>query len=620
LAVAAVASAAFAADATALLDSANSTMRTASGFHVDCVIKNGDKSSSISADIAGDDFDVTVGSVETRTVGGKAWAKQDGDKGWHSSTSDEAMLTFLRDPIMGGKLHGTKKPVVVGTTEETDGTATEIEIPSDNPVPGAAYVIRLLVFQPKDGQPWIRRFSGPEVFLGQNVVLVDASYSKVDEIDEIEAPISISESPEKAALYDLTPESLDALKGFGLLDATWARPDGSTVIYSVDGARASQKYILVGSGTFTGPILKAALVDGRLVMDLKDVVSGEVETVTLVMKDDAIRIWDSRSADKVYVKEGISQTMNSPSDWFKKVAGGGTVAAVPTDTARSVTPAPTESTIVVRVPAAIIGADYWIYVDKKLVNAPPHDAFVSESIIQMRTPNGVIYNGAKSGLLGETENGTLRAVSEDAEKVLFHDVTLTASPGAHVVELMTRALDPIQRQPLSFPFLVNGSRYEVSVEAGSTTTVVAAPPPGWGENAAASASVAEMTPSNPDAYSMAQAKAFRDDLNAIAADPVVAAYYAAAKTKIHMGPNGPVLVINLPEGMGGSREFNADQIDALVDRIIVTYHYDFDKAEAERIAPSHIRAFELIEAKVNENNANLETFRNLPKQMHQLAQ
>jgi hypothetical protein len=174
-----------------LLDSATAYMRQASGYHVEATISNNNNAKSlISADIAGDDYDVTINSgVKVRQVRGRSWGSQDGGKTWHNNNSpDSAIFDFLRAPLMGGKLPSNGRLATVQQSTEGGRTVTLLELRFDPP-PDKEFLIRYWVIKAPDGKTWIEHFSGPVTFLG-SVVLVDARYSKVDEVARIAPPPS----------------------------------------------------------------------------------------------------------------------------------------------------------------------------------------------------------------------------------------------------------------------------------------------------------------------------------------------------------------------------------------------------------------------------------------------
>jgi hypothetical protein len=173
-----------------LLDSATTYMRQASGYHVEATISNNNAKSLISADIAGDDYDVTINSgVKVRQVRGRYWGSQDGGKTWHSNNSpDSAIFDFLRAPLMGGKLPSSGRLATVQQSTEGGRTVTLLELRFDPPS-DKEFLIRYRVIKAPGGEIWIEQFSGPVTFLG-TVVLVDARYSKIDEVARIAPPPS----------------------------------------------------------------------------------------------------------------------------------------------------------------------------------------------------------------------------------------------------------------------------------------------------------------------------------------------------------------------------------------------------------------------------------------------
>lgn len=159
-------------------------MRLASGYHIEETISNKVGRSIISADIAGDDFDIAVNSAtRVRTIRGKSWASEDDGHTWHrTATPDTALFYFLTAPL--GSLPA--QFVVQQTNAEGDHAVSLLVVKAEPP-PAPEMIVRFWVAQAVQGKTWIERFSGPEMFMGA-AVHVDARYTRVDDVSQIEVP------------------------------------------------------------------------------------------------------------------------------------------------------------------------------------------------------------------------------------------------------------------------------------------------------------------------------------------------------------------------------------------------------------------------------------------------
>lgn len=173
-----------------LLDSATAYMRQASGYHVEATLSINNNKSLVSADIAGDDYDVTINSgVAVRHARGKDWSSQDGGKTWRASkSSDDAIFDLLRAPLRGAKVPSNGRLAMVQQDNERERKVALLELRFDPPS-DKEFQIRYWVAKAQGDRTWIERFNGPVTFMG-SLVIVDARYSKVDEIMRIAPPPS----------------------------------------------------------------------------------------------------------------------------------------------------------------------------------------------------------------------------------------------------------------------------------------------------------------------------------------------------------------------------------------------------------------------------------------------
>jgi hypothetical protein len=283
---------------------------------------------------------------------------------------------------------------------------------------------------------------------------------------------------------------------------------------------------------------------------------------------------------------------------------------------------PLLGTLVVEVPAGIIGTDYWVYVNKHIVSAPPHDDFASLNPVQITTPHGYDYFGP-DGLIVSTEGNSYARFANEAESTLFQEVTVKVAPGSYVVEVLAKAGRREWTGSHVFPFLVKDSRYTVQVDPGGTATVKAVPPPGWGVSAAIGASAAETTLSDARAIAVRENDRFEGNAKAYYADPVVKVLVNTMIAFSSSPPFRPTVYVDLPETAGGPRELDAAQIDLIVDAAVEHFHYHL---EADRIAALKREArgfdsfFDELAGRVEEFNKGIESLRTISEKLRRAGQ
>jgi hypothetical protein len=283
---------------------------------------------------------------------------------------------------------------------------------------------------------------------------------------------------------------------------------------------------------------------------------------------------------------------------------------------------PLLGTLAVEVPAGIIGTDYWVYVNKHIVSAPPHDDFASLNPVQIATPHGYNYVGP-DGFLFSTEGNTYGRFADGIESTLFQEVTVKLAPGNYVVEVLAKARQREWTGSRVFPFLVKDSRYTVQVEPGGTTTVRAVPPPGWGVPEAIGAAAAEMAPADARAIALRENDHFEANAKAYYADPVVKALVNTMIAFSSSPPFRPTVYVDLPETAGGPRELDATQIDLIVDAAVEQFHYHLEAdqvAALKREAKGFDAFFDELAGRVEEFNKGIENLRTISEKLRRAGQ
>jgi len=242
----------------------------------------------------------------------------------------------------------------------------------------------------------------------------------------------------------------------------------------------------------------------------------------------------------------------------------------PQKTAASSQSAPVESTstsasgtIAVWVPAGIIGSDYWIYLNRRIVNAPPHstDNNISpRNFVLVAMPNGFeIFDDRGQQLRAVNDNWDMDIgyyVSTHPKDLphIFQEVDLTVQPGSYTLDAayLSNTAD-------EFPFVFTHGQ-TISVTAGQTTKVYLAIPNGWenlrGIAARAACGVAPVAPDFAE---------LKSRVDGYMTDPLVKAVRNASAesrtTSIH------TVTLNLPPEQGGQREFDGSELSHIVDGI-----------------------------------------------------
>jgi hypothetical protein len=268
----------------------------------------------------------------------------------------------------------------------------------------------------------------------------------------------------------------------------------------------------------------------------------------------------------------------------------------PQKTASSSQGAPTESasasasgTIAVWVPAGIIGSDYWIYLNRRIVNAPPHSTenLNPANFVLVRTENGFeIFNagGRQLRAVDDSWDTDVDAyVSSHPSDVphVFQEVDLTVRPGSYTLDAAYRS-DSGQE----FPFLFTHSQ-TITVTAGQTTKVYLAIPNGWSNlhPFAAQAAFCSVNPAAPDF------DALKSRVDTYMADPLVKAVRDASAAA--RASSTHIVTLNLPPEQGGQREFDGAELSYIVSGIQAVHYFpsDEDVANCEKYHPEYASSY-----------------------------
>lgn len=278
---------------------------------------------------------------------------------------------------------------------------------------------------------------------------------------------------------------------------------------------------------------------------------------------------------------------------------------------------PAAGTLKVWVPAGMIGDEYWIYVNGKILSAPPHNSpdLAGRNYLVMAT--GLLKSQSKRGdgwQIVTTQNHVLKMHNADYENLgsflqsenesgevlsppIFQAVELRLPPGKYNVELAILSRGNVHGltggSPNSFPFVIT-PKISFGIQSGNTTEFHLAVPDQWSETVAPVAVQAHRAcpggdPSPPDRNQLERW------LKDYADDPSVVALGDADSTSKR------VVVLDLPLASGGKREFDGGQIRHITDAILASHDVP-DHAEIEecrRLFPQYSQAYAVYDKTIS---------------------
>lgn len=229
------------------------------------------------------------------------------------------------------------------------------------------------------------------------------------------------------------------------------------------------------------------------------------------------------------------------------------------------------------IPSAL-ASRYWVYVNGHLVSShqPMEPSSTGDFIVVAKREHGIggstigweVWNqdGLLLGMLNEQFTGLdsfLRNHADVAAK-LFEPLELSLRPGKYSLELVIPSSGWANHSSVyagSFPFAVTRA-YELTVHAGAGDTVYIALPNNWSNSLAAAARPANgVCPSGTSAQppDLNQLQRWVNDYSN---DPMLGILRAAVVSR--SGMSRGVSVLDLPPSVGGTREFDGEQIREIV--------------------------------------------------------
>jgi hypothetical protein len=278
----------------------------------------------------------------------------------------------------------------------------------------------------------------------------------------------------------------------------------------------------------------------------------------------------------------------------------GATAPEPDGSATAQSPAEKDGTLQIWVPTGAEGVDgnYWVYVNGRIVDAPPHpDVHVDTAILTRRTettgwlfeydfPNisyvlethdwefsniahketgsqGVVYNVEALDTYADLY---IRPGLGDTRH-LFELVELKRPPGEYAVEVAY-----VAQRPDAPPFLIS-PKHTLAVRPGATVRIFLGLPDSWDNLPIAVAAVhtdvcenwtgAPLRGGEPDVQTLIA------EMRAYQADPIVQALQSL-DASVFASPGG-VTLLNLAPALGGAREFDRTQIGFMAGRVVARY-------------------------------------------------
>lgn len=290
------------------------------------------------------------------------------------------------------------------------------------------------------------------------------------------------------------------------------------------------------------------------------------------------------------------------------------IAGVTNGPTRAETARAQSGTLVIQVPRGLLPSDdYWVYVNGKMVSAPPRAPFVSLNSEFMHVSAGTDaaprdeYRDA-AGRVASSAAGRWTFYREGVKERVFDKIVLTGkAPGKYRVELMTRS----ENKP--FPFTVAGS--EVQAGGGSTEIELAIPP---GTDEMYIVQALRCSACNVSIHPPAQTLDFiHADLNrtvaAFEANPMVPLLDDILVNLSITPGKHPTISAALPLAMGGGRELDGRQITLILTAL--TNNYEFSPIDrntklqgAEPPTPQLAAALSL---RISKHNARIDNYRKI---------
>ena len=287
----------------------------------------------------------------------------------------------------------------------------------------------------------------------------------------------------------------------------------------------------------------------------------------------------------------------------------------------------------IQVPVGVVGEhNYWIYLNGRIASAPQSDEEINNDSYpfhsnsfgggwNLQDEDYTIFLRMSHETWTESLDQYLK--SGDREHV-FKLIDLTLPPGNYRVELVFRS--DLNGNSSSFPFVVSHP-YDIEVQSEKVTEIYPGVPDSFEQHGTPRAAVPTaslcvfwggaaylaaigQTPRPPDVSQ------WKEVLDEFRADPVVKALQEASAT---YSPPEKVVSLNLPQDLGGARDFDGTQISIIATEIANRYEPLLPSKEE---VPRCIREFPQFSPPynaylqlINSVEGELESFRQLGRDL-----
>ena len=223
----------------------------------------------------------------------------------------------------------------------------------------------------------------------------------------------------------------------------------------------------------------------------------------------------------------------------------------------------TAGTIKIWMPAGMVGADYWIYVDGHVVGGPPHEALPHDTVMVKMSDGWQAWDRDGVVLATHHENwdgrlaSYIRSDPPDPQHI-FQATEFVFPPGTYSVQGMLLA-----PHNSTFPFILTKT-YSVEVKTGQATQLYIAVPDGWwnGPALVPARAIRAFCPSSSQLPDFDELQRWASDYMA---EPMVQLLQEASSGV--RSPGQHVVTLALPAEQGGPREFDGAALAALVDAV-----------------------------------------------------
>lgn len=269
-------------------------------------------------------------------------------------------------------------------------------------------------------------------------------------------------------------------------------------------------------------------------------------------------------------------------------------------------------TLVIDIPSGLLTEKHWLYVDGRIVGGPlgPLQNTAVKSIVAVNVQEGVEF-WDHEGVAAKFQNRRLTYFRPTIYDQIFQQTKTQVPEGVHVIELLVR----LPRSATAFPFSI--TKVDVDLDGGQTLPVQL----GMDQNAVSAipAALAEPYPSlrgrTYEKWLADLQEEFQSRVRSYASDAIAQEARMAVARLRPPPPANARIVLDLPASAGGKREFDPEQVAAIVSQL-QRYVYRMDAANRQIAsgAPAPVQsAFVTFEAEVKRHNDGIQRLTQIVK-------